>query len=1601
MIDFIICLIGVSIIFSKEETLYEGTIRNFITNPEKMVFLAKSIMLFILGIDELIENTRAIIPLFSFSFGSLVFYSYFNRHYYVKYNDFKQLFNYSFSLIYFLSGLFLLITYVFKDNERKGSFYFYILFCVIFLFIINYYVFKVKIINFRNSSHKLNELEIFLHYKNILLSIEEKNNNRELMLNFIEYLNYSNYNKINEKSKLNEERENYNLYCIVEKSLKRRMVLYKNSLLLKIFHFIILKKYLKNYKSAYILLYQLNYDLEQNYIYGNLNEKFFIFRTKKSIEDDSINFNLDKNDISIKYQINKLIDLIINITELYFSFWNLLLSSWQNKEMKRITEIGSIIQKLINKIQNKFEDIEKNIKEKDKSIFLLYGIYLRDILNDKEKAEKYLKTDLYIKNTIQSKYKNKNDYIPSSNFQFAIISLSRTSLGIIEKISKEFSLKLGYRPNELIGKNIKILFPSLLNEKVVKMLENILNDIYHYTKKSKTYYLKTKSKYIEAFPIETSLQFDDEHNNFLLCKIDMTIFSNSKNENICHILTDKNFIINVFSSNSIHLLDMTSKFICNSIDISMLIEEFHEDIINISNNKLIGYLKLISIKNSIMQNKFLHYENEIKWSLNNKTFKMKTEEILMYNVLIGYYFHLHYIPFDALKGNTIIQISNSIKKELFNKFQKRVKKGKTVIKKNTKELRKKTYINDKYEIDEYFIPEIEKEINYFPKEGKYYFNENNQYDNIQKYFQNFRLNPKYRRDRRSIKTQINIYSNSEDSSFISISNSDIESYENSSESSSSFNIGIIKKDKNIENKMQSSKSTSIRSPQNNDGRKNIKFNDRRKSNKSSPKSNNEIKSNRSSPRNNDGKKSHKSSSRIITLIEIEDDDFYKINFKNLYFFIYDFIEHKPIEIKSFEVKSKVEQIIFEEKMLTMTLKKKQKDLNKSKDKIIIKRTKTKEGKENNKGKIEINYHSSKVLNLNIYIIIWIIILIISLALLLLIGVIYFHFAFSIGGKIIQTIKIHNCLSNLMKNSNRAFFYSFQLIILQNNLYTKLEKSRHEYKIYSRTILNIIYNQFIEFLEEINIYIPTISSENKVKIENYYLELISLNDNLRRNKTKTKVINIIEEFIFAIYSFMNLNEKDLNFKQRDFNFILSNYEQLLIDHLFEFSEIFLDEFDKLTNKILLLSLICCILFLIVIILSYYFQIKIIAKIILKQENIINIFLKINPEYIINAINNCETFIKLNQKELNNPEHLVSNPNIKISQKGNTESNSSYEETDNLIVKKKTLEFESINNTIRKKNKKKFNFNKIDFNYLFYFSIPIIFLIIILLFIIIEQMSQFMYIHYLSKYYFFLLNQNSFILKNYNYFRTLLCYYAYIETNEQIKNINNSLYKFDMFELNQNLFNDIYNSMKKCKNDEIEIFNEIIFDDICSLYDKNFNLTNITCDDIGDGILHYGIYSISIYILQLIVYLMNYLKFIIEKGKLKGFKYDEILYSSNKFNNLYPENESLWEEYESLNPFLVINHENNYYLSFIIGNIIKEAFDKLSSFIINKIIDIIQNLKKKMIFCQILLLFIFILNTLFFLFPRIIRKNNEMSEEKNMLKIIPKKELEEILIKEDIN
>ena len=496
-------------------------------------------MIIVLGIDYLVDNkSRAIIPLFSFFSGTLVFYHYFLENYFVSEKEFTQIFSFYMSMIYMLSGVFILIGYIMKQEERKNYFIIFILTNIILILILYFWVFRIKIINIRDESQYLSEYDIYLHLKNLLLSITNKTDNREYMINFLEY--YS-YNKNNIYKDLNSENDDYNLYLIVEKALKKRLVYYKNSLLLKLMHYMILKKYLKNHKSAYLLLYHLYLDIDNNLLSATFSQKFFIYRLKKSIEDDSIEFNYNKNDISMRYQINTLIDLITRVSEKYYAFWNLLLSSIQNKEIKKIKEIGSKIHKLIIEIDEKFNEI-KNIKQKNSKVYLLYGYYLRDILNDKEKAEKYLNID---SSKMQENlgYKNKNDFISNSDFQFLILSMKKNSI-IIDRISNEFCLNLGYSPNELIGKNINILFPSILKEEYEKELIKKLKKDLIYKNEKTIFYLKTKAKYLKVFPIEIIVNYDEEHKYFLLCKIIIEQYEHSlkKIKNLdCHIITDKNF----------------------------------------------------------------------------------------------------------------------------------------------------------------------------------------------------------------------------------------------------------------------------------------------------------------------------------------------------------------------------------------------------------------------------------------------------------------------------------------------------------------------------------------------------------------------------------------------------------------------------------------------------------------------------------------------------------------------------------------------------------------------------------------------------------------------------------------------------------------------------------------------------------------------------------------------------------------------------------------------------------------------------------------------------------------------------------------------------
>ena len=141
-------------------------------------------------------------------------------------------------------------------------------------------------------------------------------------------------------------------------------------------------------------------------------------------------------------------------------------------------------------------------------------------------------------------------------------------------------------------------------------------------------------------------------------------------------------------------------------------------------------------------------------------------------------------------------------------------------------------------------------------------------------------------------------------------------------------------------------------------------------------------------------------------------------------------------------------------------------------------------------------------------------------------------------------------------------------------------------------------------------------------------------------------------------------------------------------------------------------------------------------------------------------------------------------------------------------------------------------------------------------------------------------------------------------------------------------------------------------------------------------------------------------ILFKGKKKGFLYNEVFYPSDIINQLYPNDTNLYNDYINLNPFLILNSYKYHNLNILVENLIQNSSGYLSDFLKEKMINVINSTQNQIIFFHIIFELLIIFAIYFFFLPNILKKNDEIREEKNMLKIIPKNELEQILIKENI-
>ena len=495
----IITFSSVCLSFARNENRAVATVRHIIINPLQTLFFARTT------------------------------FSTFNALIEVK--DYKKLFCYILVLGSFFIFLFFVIEEKYVDsNEPERTVYIVatlvlfggfivtsiISFCAALSLTRNH-----KKINLKEQSMKCSDNALYFQLNLILHSIQDKDHNREEMMNFIKFDEFS----INEGDNFwKEQKKEYLLLLKVESMFKKLLNEHQNSLILKVGMFKLLYYYLKKFKAAYILIYNLYEDICEKNIHASIGEKFYVFRIKKNLEEKGFDSIFDKTEISTRYQINRFRDKIAKAAESYYSFWTLLLNASQNKDIQKLNKMGFQIGKIVHDIKYQFDKIT-TMKLKDKKVYALYGYYLRDILNERGYNDDINEILKGVSEDFSNIFNgvNLNDIHTSSNFHFILISAYSHKFGRIEKISSEIAKILRYESEELIGHQIDVLLPNYLISEHDKYLKNYfevnINSTYNFLKK-KSFNLKSKEFFLETVYLKITVYSDEDSIPFIFAQMD-------------------------------------------------------------------------------------------------------------------------------------------------------------------------------------------------------------------------------------------------------------------------------------------------------------------------------------------------------------------------------------------------------------------------------------------------------------------------------------------------------------------------------------------------------------------------------------------------------------------------------------------------------------------------------------------------------------------------------------------------------------------------------------------------------------------------------------------------------------------------------------------------------------------------------------------------------------------------------------------------------------------------------------------------------------------------------------------------------------------------
>ena len=1578
--SFFMSFIFITFSFSKNEKTSSALIKYCLVNSTKFFLYIKAGFAILFAIDVKYKIKDIIVFFLTFSSIFSVYFSYIEYSYQFE-AFYKEKLFYYFSYINCFSAIILLITYLGRNKIIVGFiyvFFIFVLFLILFIFINPH-----KVIKLEKPDYYLQEYDIYYQLINLIRLSNQNLENRENIYNIISFystiintnINYEIIYNLFKKDEKNEMR--FFLLKYIETIFKKAINENKNSILLRVQYANFLFNNMEKFNSGYLEIYSLNEEMKNNEISYTMSQQFYIYRIKKKLEEKCLEYRNDKSQISIKFQINNFIKLIAEVARMYYEFWNILLKSNIYIDVKRLDKYGKKINNVVREIEKKYQSLS-SMKLKNRFIFILYAHYLRDILNEDENSEKILSKELILGNSndesIYVGFDNFdiNDIKPSSNLQYLIASAE--SNGSIIKCSPDFCKKIGYTNEQLYGKKINLIIPTFLREEHNK----ILNDYFEnnkYKLKNDTnkllqslIYFKTSLIYISPLFIEIYIIIDEDYTQYMMVKIDSEkdIIYNKMLSDCCHILTNNEFKIQNFTPNCLEILNLKGNFI--NVEILNYIKQFKE----IKFNYLINHEKKIEglykkIKKYLFEyNYYTKFpEKIVQWNLNNKFFKICVKKIKMNEKLVGYIFIFEFSNEKEISQKDLYQpiYCKTPKVVPLNSF-KITRKEKTVKTLKSENLLNPLFIqkeilnlnNDLIGINSNFIPEKDKIIDFNIDSKEYTFNNkisNSNKMNLEKildYYNIINNQKEFNKENKEIE-----YSSS--------------NFEDSSNSSSYYT-----------------------------------FTSEESSNYSSSKDEKEI---------------IKTDLSKISSNKIE-DNYYNVKLSKIFLFGYDYKSNKTVEITNYNNQSKIQEIFEIEtnktnKIIDENKKKKENALHKkftiNVGKLLIS-PKIKKIEEKKIKKTQTNFSNSiSKARLNKSVKILMISNSINFLIIFLIPLIFFFNAYKDKKSIKNLLSICGYLFRLIDYSGEVFYYSFQISILQNKKYININPSSSNILKWAKEVIYSKYNLILELLNNLSNYSILLSKKYQNLKKNYTVNLVTVTNQLGFNVQKVPVLNFIEEYAASVYYFSTRNESKMYLLSKEFFTILTNLQTFFTDGLGPYQQLYHNQYhdDRKSTRI---KLECIpIIFSVVALISIIFIFIANRYVIIEKEKHIKYFFKISQEKLETIIAKCSMFMKLNLGIYNNPRENISIPKINMHELNNCDEEDSLLNDDNISKSNennsyKTIPNEQKNPTIRQLNEQLnskssnfFQYQKEIFSIL-YLYVFLFFFIMYLFILIYYKMAYKLSIisNYIDIYE--IIISHKMLIKR--YFIYLRIYTVFSSSYQKIPTIQGIAFILESelpnsFLKNKEIIeylvgnitsNNVPNRLKK-------LFNETIDSSICSYMDNYASSFGITCDQVGNNVAIYGLYPVTIYIFQSMIELLKIINEVIKKGNEKNYVYSELFYGSQYYLNFYPENKSLWEEYEKLDPFNVINQPLMKNLTVLIENIFRPSAEAFLDFIDKDIENIMEDMEKIIIICLVCYYFILILIFSLYIIPDIFSKNIEINKKRKMLILIPKDILPEII------